>query len=70
MESKEQSCDNCAFSSFKYEDGERLYECRRHSPQVGLLGVSPYALWPPVLAEQWCGDYESWPDIMKRLGIK
>lgn len=52
-------CRNCAYLG---DDG-RIYECRRHPPQVSIkqeydtTAIEPVSRWPNVSLYQWCGHY-------------
>lgn len=67
-------CRNCRF----YESKERRTlvephgECRRGAPRLklGRYEENDYAAWPPVLAKDWCGEYELDPQLNLALEQK
>jgi hypothetical protein len=57
----EQACLTCRFFSRATDDSE-LGECRRHAPSPTVFEDAELrnvdALWPQVLIEEWCGEWE------------
>jgi len=46
-------CQTCAFFH-----GEKS-QCRRYAPQPKAEGGTQTAVWPIVVATDWCGEYRS-----------
>ena len=65
-----QECRNCAYLG---GDG-RLYECRRHPPQIAIkreydsTAINTVTCWPNVCLSQWCGHYSA--ASKKKLGVR
>lgn len=49
---EQERCGNCRFWSID------LTGCRRHAPTILSEVYEATAIWPFVLANDWCGDYE------------
>jgi hypothetical protein len=54
------TCDQCFF--FR-RTSHTQGDCRRYAPSPYTRSEpGVFALWPPVRAIDWCGDFESLPD--------
>lgn len=58
------SCGQCRH--YVPDDKGQQGVCRRNPPTVvvlpqrgpgGAVGVAPVGMWPPVMPNQWCGEY-------------
>ena len=49
-------CANCAF--MRSGGADRDPECHRFAQRPVTGSKSPSAVWPKVLAVDWCGDYK------------
>jgi len=58
---QEQACLTCRFFDRATSDSEQG-ECRRHAPLPAAVEDAELrvvdALWPQVLIEEWCGEWE------------
>jgi hypothetical protein len=58
-------CGGCRFFYLPHDEywspemGERLGECRRHSPTIGLGDYGRGGGWPTIHDDQWCGEFEA-----------
>lgn len=64
-------CENCKFAEINTGaepgDGQSGFECHRMPPRAQALlaqgrdgprPVGTFASWPPVLADNWCGEWQ------------
>jgi hypothetical protein len=72
------ACANCRFWFPKYGVNDRRSYgpgyCRRHAPRSPLLVATDHyaaseldGFWPKTKGEDWCGDYETRPEIAAEL---
>lgn len=54
------TCETCRYAAvgISAKDDHRL--CRRRAPVVVSCGIDgvPYAIWPEVGEQDWCGEFE------------
>lgn len=48
-------CDNCEYSEFFYCE---YFECRKTKPQADINPFGNRGIFPLVLSDDWCGDFE------------
>lgn len=64
---KEKKCTSCRFAKEEFSSpGARNYSCRRHAPLPRwrgepinkAMGGGLMAMWPDVMPDDWCGEFE------------
>lgn len=50
------SCPECKYAAESYAG--RVWECRRRAPRPHFAqGACRGSVWPPVMADHWCGEF-------------